>query len=392
MTLKKYLYLLIIPIWIFSSCSESDDPDIYDSNEKTLLMYMPWSSNLTNYFYQNIKDMESCIEEMGGLTNERVVVFISMSPTEASMFEIKYKEGSCQRTEIKTYSNLEFTTEEGITGILEDVIRYAPANRYSMIVGCHGMGWLPVNASRALFSQDKYHWDYTDGPLTRFFGGTTQEFQTDISTLSAAISNTGLKMEYILFDDCYMSSIEVAYELKDAANYLIASTCEVMAYGMPYATMGKHLLGNPDYKAVCEDFYEFYSTYTVPCGTLSVTDLSRIEDMANVMKRINNSYSFDDGSLGKLQRLDGYSPTIFYDFGDYIKILLEQNDAPEYLISEFNSKLNALIPFKTNTDHFYTATRGPIKINNYSGITTSDPSISHRAIDKDRTAWYYATH
>ena len=51
-------------------------------NEKTLLMYMPWSSNLTSYFYQNIKDMESCIEELGGLSDERVLVFISTSPTE----------------------------------------------------------------------------------------------------------------------------------------------------------------------------------------------------------------------------------------------------------------------------------------------------------------------
>ena len=67
-------------------------------------------------------------------------------------------------------------------------------------------------------------------------------------------------MEYILFDDCYMSSIEVAYELKDVADYLIASTCEVMAYGMPYATMGKHLLGTPDYRAICDDFYDFIQT------------------------------------------------------------------------------------------------------------------------------------
>lgn len=45
-------------------------------------------------------------------------------------------------------------------------------------------------------------------------------------------------MEYILFDDCYMSSVEVAYELKEATRFLIASTSEMMAYGMPYATVG----------------------------------------------------------------------------------------------------------------------------------------------------------
>lgn len=391
--MKKYILILILPFLILTSCGQSDDPiPENERNENTVIMYMPWSSNLTSYFYQNIKDMETCIEGMGGLHNERVIVFISKTSTEASLFEIKYDKGECQRVEIKQYSNPAFTTEDGITQILEDVITYAPAKRYSMIIGCHGMGWLPVNTSRVMKSPEKFHWDFTDVPLTRYFGGTTSEFQTDISTLSAAIGNTGLKMEYILFDDCYMSSIEVAYELKDVADYLIASTCEVMAYGMPYATMGKHLLGKPDYKAVCDDFYSFYSNYSVPCGTLSVTDLSQIDEMASLMRQINNSYSFDDNQRGQIQNLDGYSPTIFYDFGDYVNLLLDQNDAPQSIKNEFDIRLHQLIPYKTNTAQFYTATRGPININSYSGLTTSDPSVSQRAADKSTTKWYYATH
>ena len=391
--MRKYILFLFLPFLFLVSCSQYDEPITEEvMNEKTLFMYLPWSSNLTSYFYQNIKDMESCIEKMGGLHNERVIVFISKTSTEASLFEIKYENGECQRIDIKPYSYPAFTTETGITQILEDVISYAPAKRYSMIIGCHGMGWLPVKASRALRSQEKLHWDYTDRPLTRYFGGTTSEYQTDISTLSSAIENTGVKMGYILFDDCYMSSIEVAYELKDVADYLIASTCEVMAYGMPYTTMGKHLLGTPDYKAVCDDFHEFYSNYSVPCGTLSVTDLSKIDEMASFMRYVNSNYSFDDYQRGQLQNLDGYSPTIFYDFGDYINLLLEQNVAPEGLKSEFEMRLNELVPYKTNTAQFYTATRGPIKINRYSGITTSDPSVSQRAADKNNTKWHYATH
>lgn len=391
--MKKYYLLLIIPLLFLTSCSNSDEPTPAEvRNEKTLLMYLPWSSNLTGYFYQNINDMEACIEDMGGLSDERVLVFISTTSQEASLFEIKCENGKCQRIDLKSYSDLPFTTEAGISRILEDVVSFAPAKRYSMIIGCHGMGWLPVSSSGPMRSQEKFHWDYTDVPLTRYFGGTTSQYQTDISTLSAAIENTGLKMEYILFDDCYMSSIEVAYELKAVADYLIASTCEVMAYGMPYATMGKHLLGIPDYKAVCDDFYEFYSNYSMPCGTLSVTDLSHIDDMAHLIRRINTTYTFDDYQRGKLQNLDGYTPTIFYDFGDYISQLLEQNNAPEGIKAEFEMQLNRLIPFKTNTEKFFTATRGPLKLERYSGITTSDPSISPQAADKDKTKWYFATH
>lgn len=119
---------------------------------------------------------------------------------------------------------------------------------------------------------------------------------------------------------------------------------------------------------------------------------SCIDEMASLMRHINNDYSFDDYQRGLLQNLDGYSPTIFYDFGDYINLLLDQNRAPENIKQEFDVLMNQLVPYKINTENFYTATRGPIKINSYSGLTTSDPSVSPRAADKNKTKWFYATH
>lgn len=81
-----------------------------------------------------------------------------------------------------------------------------------------------------------------------------------------------LFIPFFLLTSCSQSDEPVPEEVTD---YLIASKYEVMAYGMPYATMGKHPLGKPDYEAVCDDFHKFYSNYSVPCGTLSVTDLSQ---------------------------------------------------------------------------------------------------------------------
>ncbi|MDE6271369.1 MAG: Clostripain family protein [Muribaculaceae bacterium] len=393
--MRKYLLIFLTALCVLSSCKNTDEPDSGETDaRKTLLMYLPWSDNLTSYFKQNIKDMEACIADRGGLGNERVLVFMCTSATVASLFEIKYENGECNRVELKTYVDPAFTTEEGIAGIIGDAVAYAPADKYAMIIGCHGMGWLPVSSRRGMQSREKPHWECgPDALLTRYFGGISSNHQTDVWTLAAAIADNGLKMEYILFDDCYMASIEVAYELKEVADYLIASTCEVMAYGMPYATMGRHLLGTPDYKAVCDDFHEFYSNYTaMPCGTLSVTDLSQLDAMADLMRQINKSYSFDGSDRRQLQVLDGYNPTIFYDFGDYVNTLLRQNDAPAGMAAEFELLLNRLVPYKTNTEKFYTAAQGPLKINRYSGITTSDPSVSSTTAGKVDTRWYHATH
>ena len=159
-TINIYLTFAVLIIGsVLSSCSNDDEPEIPET-QNTIFMYLPWSSNLTNYFYQNIRDMESNICQMGGLANDRVIVFMSTSSTEASMYEIEYKNGTSTHTPIATYSNYPFTTEEGLTSLLQDLKVCAPAKKYSMIIGCHGMGWLPVNASRALYSTEKYHYEY----------------------------------------------------------------------------------------------------------------------------------------------------------------------------------------------------------------------------------------
>lgn len=50
---------------------------------------------------------------------------------------------------------------------------FASAKTYSLIVGCHGMGWLPVAQSKArAATKPRYYWEYSHTPLTRFFGGT----------------------------------------------------------------------------------------------------------------------------------------------------------------------------------------------------------------------------
>ena len=72
--------LLVIGLSCLTSCQKEEIPSA--DNERTLFMYLPWSTNLTSYFYQNIEDMEDAISRRG-LDKERVIVFLSTSSTEA---------------------------------------------------------------------------------------------------------------------------------------------------------------------------------------------------------------------------------------------------------------------------------------------------------------------
>ena len=396
--INKTFGLLVFFLFSFviTSCDdETDYPDEPQHTDKTIFMYLPWSGDdIYDYFIDNISHFETAVENNHGLNNNRLIVFIANDESEAVMFEITYDNDSCDRDTLKNYSfgTHEYTTPEGISAIINDVIAEAPAASYAMTIGCHGMGWLPAGTSVKTRTAVPANGN-GNRPLTRYFGhGSDSRYQTDITALAEGIKDAGVKMEYILFDDCYMSNIETAYDLKDVTNYLIASTCEIMIYGMPYEEIGVELLNN-NYQGIVDDFYNFYSTYKAPYGTISVTDCREVETTAQLMRQINSAYPEGVESTDGIQPLDGLQNTIFFDLGDYVEKLCKDGT----LLAGFRQQLDRLVPYKRNTEYYYSIYKwdndGITKINSFSGLTISDPSINSTVKGLiEQTNWYAATH
>lgn len=360
-----------------------------ETTVKTVLMYFPWASDLTSFFYKNIADMGQAVASSAG-DSVRVLVYMCTSATEAELYELVPQGSTCIHEPIKEYQDPAYTTAAGIASMLADVRAAAPAPRYAMTVGCHGMGWVPVarSRSRGLAQGFRYHWEAAGGPLTRFFGGTTPETQTDIATLAEGIEAAGMHMEFILFDDCYMSSVEAAYDLRHVADYIIGCPTEIMGYGMPYADIAPRLLGTPDYAEVCSEFLDFYTSYTWPYGTIGVTCTAELDSLARVVGKIEAAYDFDPALRPALQRMDGYSPPIFYDLGDYMAALCPD----PALLQEFRSQLARTVPYSAHTPQYYSRFTGVEPIRTYSGITTSAPTVSQYAEAWTLTEWYADTH
>jgi len=399
MNIIKNTYKGICAIFLALSlvaCNDNTEDEMVKKEGKTIFVYMPWTASPTNSanslhdnFIQNIEDIKSAIAEEGGLRNSRLVIFIdSLAPKYGTMYELKYHNGLFIKNILKQYTpqnSTSYTTEQGLTAILKDVVRFAPASKYSMIIGSHGVGWLPAEP--------------TTRSRTRFFGGTTPEYQTNISTLANSIKATGIKMQYIMFDDCYMSNIETAYELRNVTSYLIGCTSEIMAYGMPYHKMWQELSSlNPNYQTITNIFHDFYSNYQAPqynCGAIGVTNCEKTEEMANLMKEINQQFTFNVADTTHLQKLDGYSGTIFYDMKSYVDRLCPDTN----LKNRFNNMLNQVTPYHASTNRIYTAMgqldSEYIYINSFSGITISDPNQSQvysAKTTKRTTSWWKATH
>lgn len=425
------------------SCSNGDSPDGPDVPVtpvgQTVFMFFPWSNSLLSDFRRTVEDMQTVVAQRS-MKDERIMVFMATSEREAVLFELKKQNGRCLTDTLRRYSDRPFTSRQWLTSLFSEVMTLAPASRYGMVVGCHGLAWVPVqgqrNARKRLGSQEKIdeednlykekridkeglykgeridkegepndlmHFEVQGPVTTRFIGGTYPETQIETTDLADAMADAGFHTEYILFDACYMSSVEVAYELKDVTHYLIASPTEVLSYGFPYITMGKHLLGTPNYKGIVDSFISFYSSYNLPYGTVAVTDCTQLDALAAIAQQINAAATeptnaASEGKLntarsGKLvpngvQIMDGYSPTLFYDLGH----LMSLKDAGTVLTAAFAEQLEKTVPYKGHTDQYFTALKdAPVDIKHYSGLNTSQGSLNHMADRLSETAWYKAT-
>lgn len=399
----------------FTGCSE-EAFDTDSVNKQTILVFYPWtgsqsSTGLLGYLQNNIDSISDGIIDRKGLNNSRVLVFLSDKYNHSTLYDLQYNATtkSVDRVPLKEYEGASYASAEGIADILNEVKTQASALNYALIVGVHGCGWTyasdwsryPYYARPSVtrprdnnFSGIQFGPD-PNAPLTRFFGSVSlAENAMDISTLAEGIRESGLKMQYILFDACYMSNIETAYELKDVTNYMIASGSEIMAAGLPYRSMWSYLNSStPNYSSIVSTSVNFYkNNSSAPFCNLAAIDCRQVEKLASVMKDINAEYQLSASvSLDSIQHLDGFRPNLFYDLETYVDSLRPSG----YLLDQFKSQLKLTIKASDHTDEAYTCiySSDSFKIKNYCGITVSDPSQHSVAIKgREKTGWWKATH
>ena len=398
------------------SCG-SDSEDVSAVNQQTILIYMPWSGSdsyegLYPNFLQNLDSIETAIVRRKGLGKTRALIFISETSSTSKLYEIIYEKDACKRELLKTYTGTAYTTAEGIAEILNDTKNTAQALNYALMVGCHGVGWTyfsdwndyPYEAKSHALRVKRNRPSDNQFERTRFFGSVEDDrWATNIETLAEGIRKSGLKMQFILFDDCYMANVEVAYELRDVTNFLLASTSEVFDEGMPYTKMWSYLATpTPNYSSAVSAFKSYLDNYEAPegsspfsvdpTGTLAAIDCRQMDNLAAVMRQVNEHYTLDEALLLDLQVLDGFDDPIFYDMGHYVETLCTD----PYLLEKFEAQLTKTVVSKTATSRLYSHIyRIPkfIEVNTFSGLTISDPSYNAVIQEsKKQTAWWKATH
>lgn len=365
--------------------------------EHTLLFYF-FGTSLNRFFDINIRDASKAVGE-GILGEEGRILFARQtSQSEGYIGELCYD--PIHHSAIERYIEpftLDYTevSNTAIASIMAQMTTEAPAERYGMIIAGHGQGWVTREAINGDDSGELLHYrpnNWTPVPgadITRALG--ERNIQKDITDLAEIVTLSEIELEYILFDMCFMASIEALYDLRDVADYIIASPCEIMGNGFPYHRTLPHLFvdygKSSDLVAAAESYYTFYRDEYQgnKCGSVVVVDCSELEPLAEATRTLMSTAS-TEYDIDTLQYYEGQQVHTFYDFGQYCRVVATDQAA----LAAFDTQMECAVVGKFTLPTFYSAYgygNHNIDLEAYSGLTTSAPSKAYPE-EWRTTSWY----
>lgn len=368
-------------------------------NPQTLLMYF-CGTDLYSYYRNNLADVAKALSK-NILPLGRIVAFTQPTSGNGCIVEYRYDEetNACKRDTLVRYAPLpgQTTDPEIMSRILAEMAALAPAERYGLHLASHAKGWLPASIEssswlRSARRSDDLWRKISGAPETRWFGYDRGRYM-NVSELVAALDEVNVQFDYLLFDACFMSSVEALYDLRHSADYIIASPCEVMAYGFPYETVIPALFTDDgaqyDLVSACRNFYKHYNeTASYNSGCVALTVCNELDALAASMREINagTTKAVDPTTL---QSYDGLKEHQFYDLEEYA-LQLTADDA---LGEAFKRQMERCFPLagRFHTAQFFSVYNNRMNdIRYYSGVTTYAPATVYQD-DWQQTAWYAET-
>ena len=330
--MKRLLYLCVTIAMLASCSNEIPEQEEASFNGRTILVYLVANNSATNldrylktnilWMYQNMAtDSDSCKllvyyrpnQNDGLLTEPSILEFISDGKGHingrTALSTEEFSDVFGEATVLKTYIETEgynATDPEVMMQVFRDMQTAAPSQSYGLIFGSHASGWMPASAtvSRAFGDDDGYSINI---PELR-----------DVLTNSFASGN----LDFILLDACMMGSVEVAYELRNVADYCIASVMETPASGFPYQRMFHYLSDTDvDYQRICTAFTDYYQS---GWGTCAAIDCSRLDNLADAVAGELQNHAADISTLD-YQNIQQYGASSYrnfsFDIGDFFRQL-----------------------------------------------------------------------
>lgn len=361
MTVKGRMLLLFIIILCFIAIGCNKNKDVMQSsmNERMVLIYIAANNDLQSEAINSIKKMQLGASSLNGV----LVVFVKSEANHSYLLKIRHntRDDRIISDTIKVYGNENACDPNFLKRVVADSRQLYSAHSYGLVMWSHATSWAPPSNVIKIKSF-----------------GYDNEYEMDIKDLKQVLPDD---FEYIMFDACSMASMEVCYELKDNAKYILASPAEILSMSFPYDQITPHLFeGIEGLKLTAHQFIQYYTSLSgmYSSATISLIDTKKLDVLATCAKALlaNDSLKLpvrDDN----IQSLDfqrgGGVPA--YDFVDFF----EKN----YTVEQCKNIIDALqeaVIYKGHTDKFL-----EISINTFCGLSVYLPTLNDPLKD------YYAS-
>ncbi len=377
--MRKILLILLVAFTV-AACGKKDTD--YDAMTKNaFLLYSASANNLQSDLWSDIRDIEKYYAQS---EHKHIYVLYKQIGAEPILYRMENNDGVNDLVVVKKYDANDHTgKKEFLQEVIEDVNSQPRViNVTDLIISSHGSSWLKDDTTIAVLSKN-----ITTNRNSNFTAETTT---TIAKTVNGAIQHS-IGQDYldttewldmdelaevlepydinsIIFDACYMGSIEVFYELRNSAKYIVASPAEVLSYGMDYVNITKYLTRNitlEDLRSVAYLSYEYYSKYTGfgQSATFTVVETEYLEDVLTEVKAILRDY---------VQYTDNVMPVnvyydekwgIAHDYKMYLHEIIDASGDDINVRSNVKSKLenawSKAFPYYYHTDFLFNGYPNP---------------------------------
>ena len=373
----------------------TEEPESAD--RRVLLFYECAFNNLGSYMQTNMEDQNTGLPAgyIPGKYGDVLLVYSRIykgkydyTPVNSYLRRIyKTSKGKVISDTLKVFGKETIAASPStLSAVLTLVREKFPAKGYGMVVSSHGSGWLPAGY---YYSPSRFEDDHKgevgtsrqgiavqsvghprlpvpegDLPDTDPFYGMTRSIGQDyikgsyyghemsVSEFADAIP---YHLDYLLFDMCFTGGVEVAYGLKDKADYLGLSPAEVLADGMfDYTKITSFLLDRttPDLEGLLKDSFGMYDKQSgvYRSSTVNLVRTSGLDNLASVCARMINEYSdaLADAPVDDIQGYYRQNRHYFYDLVD----IFEKCGASKADLEDLDKAVDGCVIYKNSTGQF----------------------------------------
>jgi hypothetical protein len=392
--LKLFSGLLVVSL--LPCCNNKLDEDYLKRN---ILFYIGGDSNLSDEATQKIN-----LIRVGWLPEKgEMIIYVDQRGSGAFLLRInetKDADGSYGLDTLKVYGKQNSADASVFGDVINQMVSEYPAESYGLIFFSHASGWLPEGT---LVKPRSIGGDDGEGSPRR---------EMEYYDFASAIPDK--QFDFILFEACLMADVISMYELRNKAEYILASSAEIVSPGFGgvnglktdiYKNEIMRLYDTKnDVKSVVSGFAQSYFDHiaslpedNVYCSaTLSLMKMDEMEKLATVTKTALQGKDLDEANLviNEIQGFDrprdpglgGQPYCRYFDFAQTVEKL-----ASESHYTAFSEQLDKVVVWKVATSRFLVGQYGFI-INRHSGLTTYIKQDVYPVINAafENSSWYKA--